>query len=93
MKIIIAETLDTYLLLELTNAHRYRTEDLSAFEAEVREKIKDICPNSYPMVVSSFHGKETLKPGPLIKQHSKIFINRFNSQTEVAEVWNSGKLS
>ena len=86
------ETLDTYLLLELKNANKYKSEDLSAFEAEVREAIYNICPNSYPMVVSSLHGKETLKPGPFIKHNSKIFISRFNSQSEVAAVWNSGKV-
>lgn len=88
----VFKTLDTYLLLELTNAHKYKAEDVLAFEAEVREKIYDICPNSYPMVVSSLHGKETLKPGPFLKQNSKIFISRFNSQSDVAAVWNSGKI-
>ena len=91
--VLISGTHDTYLLIEFTNANKCPPEDMLGFEAEAREEMQKIVPSCYPMVVSCLQHKEnSFKPGSFLKPNSKLFVSRFNSQTDVAAVWNSGKL-
>lgn len=83
-------TLDTYLILELMNAQKYPAENVQAFEAEARQDILKAQPNSLPFVASAFKGRDSFKPGPLFRDKSKVFICRFNSMSDLAEIWDRG---
>ena len=84
-----SDTFDTFLMIELMNAHLYSAADLQEFELDAREAIRKIVENSHPMIVSSLDGRVYFTTGMFVKNKSKCFISRFNTQTDVAKVWKS----
>ena len=87
-----SETADTYLLLEFINGRKYPEAAIKRFGDDLEREVYRIVGDCYPKQVSSLNDREDFKPG-WIKGGSQVFVSRFHTQTDVAAVLNSRKLS
>ena len=85
---------NTFLFIEILLPPRRQetsNENLTQFEAEMRENLSRLIPGCLPMVVSAQTGRVIFKPGLFLSPYSKLFISRFESQRDVDEVMRSGE--